>query len=108
MGVASDAQMQKRRSRQKLPGLHLGTRSSRPHHFLGIDYFVEFVSRHEAGPYRLLAQRRALGMRCFGDARRLVVADLRRKRSDEHERALQLLADAQLVGADADYAAVGE
>src|SRR5262245_62110179 len=99
-------------ARQKLLGSHRGAsvhrEASRPHHFLGIDCFIESVSRDGAGPSRLLAQRRALGMRCFGDARRLVVADLRCQRGDEHERALQLLADAQLVGANADYAAVSE
>ena len=81
---------------------------ARPSHSFRPHQPIEVGGRDVAEPQRLFAQRRAVGVRGLRDRRRAFVADRRRERRDEHQRPFHQLADARLVGANADDAVVGE
>src|ERR1043166_2523299 len=77
-------------------------------HGLGAHPAVEVLCAHVAEPEGRLAQRAALAMRLLRDLRRAVVADVRRKRGDQHERALDELADVPLFRLDPAHAMLFE
>ena len=82
---------------QEVPALH----RSRPDHRVGAHPAVEVRRAHVAQRERGLAQRGALAVRLLRDLGGAVVADVRRERGHQHERALDQLADARLVRLDA-------
>src|SRR5512135_41558 len=69
---------------------------------------IEVLRADVAEGERGLAQRGALAVRLLGDFRGAVVADHRRERSDEHERALDQLRDTVLVRLNAAHAVLLE
>ena len=69
---------------------------------------VEIVGAEFAQLERRLAQPQPLGMRVLGDARRAVIADVRRQRGDEHQRRAQQRIDAGTVDVEPAHAMVGE
>src|SRR5687767_10108444 len=75
--------------------------SSRPDHRVGAHPAVEVLRAYVTERKRGVAQRAALAVRLLRDLGRAVVADVRRERGDQHERALEKLADAWLVRLDA-------
>ena len=76
--------------------------------FSGRTTAVEFLLADKAGAERLFFQRRPVLVRGFGDFGGVVVADLRRQRGHQHQRALHQLVDALAIGLDPDDAAIGE
>src|SRR6516162_1009765 len=77
--------------------LLLVLRTHRMCHVLRPDPLVELPCRHEAQLECGLAQGEILSVRLEGDLRRLLVADVRVERCHQHERAVEVLADALLV-----------
>src|SRR5437660_10375410 len=69
-------------------------------HPFGAHPRIEIASADVTECERRFAQRRAFVMRLLRDCRGLVVADVRRERGDEHQRAADKLADARPVGLD--------
>src|SRR5271154_2842128 len=82
--------------------------SARVCHFVRLNEAVEFPRRDEAEPQRLFLQRRSTRMSRFRHLRRIVVADFRRKRGDQHQRALHEFLDAFFVSAYSFDAMLGE
>nr|GEU28044.1 chaperone protein DnaJ A6, chloroplastic [Tanacetum cinerariifolium] len=64
------------------------------------DPLVELFGRHVAERQCRLLQGRAFVLGFLGDGRGLVVADVRRQRGDQHQRALHQLGNAPKVGLD--------
>src|SRR5882672_10452867 len=77
-------------------------------HGLRPDPLVELLRCHIAERERRLLQGRAFLVRLLRDLRRLVVADVRVERGDEHERVPQQLLDALAPGLDAGRAVLVE
>src|SRR5262245_36256540 len=75
--------------------------NSRSDHRLGLDPAVEVFRLHVAEGERGLAQGSAFLVRLLRDLGGAVVADVRGKRRDQHQRALEQLADARRVRLDA-------
>src|SRR3954468_24972192 len=73
----------------------------RPRHRGRLDPAVEIRAGYIAERERRFAKRAAVVVRFLRYLRGAVVADVRRERGDQHERALQELADARLVRLDA-------
>ena len=86
----------------------VGTDSLGADHVLGPDDAVEFLAVDEAGLDGLFAQGRAVLVGGLGDFGGVVVADFRRQRRDQHQRAAHQFVDLLAVGLDAGHAMIGE
>src|SRR6185295_2158078 len=90
------------------------TRPERPpelfpaHHFFGLHPRVELFWRDEAQLHRRFLQRLAGLVGGLGDLRRVVVADMGVEGGHQHQRVLQVLADALAVGLDSLHAVLAE
>src|SRR5690348_12414590 len=73
----------------------------RPDHRFRLDPAVEVLRADVTESERRLAQRRSLPVRLLGDLGGTVVADVRRERRHEHQRALEELLDTRRIGLDA-------
>ena len=82
--------------------------SARMSHLLRLHQPVEFGSCHEAESNCFFLESRAVRMCSLGDFRGIVVANLRRERRDEHERATHQLIDSLFVGTNANNAMFGK
>src|SRR5690606_693145 len=80
----------------------------RSDHLLRAHKAIIILFGNEAALQGFLAQRRAVLVRRLRDHRRIIVADCRRKRGDQHQRLLHQVCDANLVRLDALDAIVGE
>src|SRR5262249_21194958 len=75
-----------------------GCRHIGPHHFLWIDDAIEFGLRDVAQFQSGRLQRQIVVHGVVSDLRRFVVADHRRERRDQHERALHIFVDLFQIG----------
>jgi hypothetical protein len=81
---------------------------SRSDHFLGLDPLVKVLSLNQAQCQGGFLEGSALGVSLLGDFRRVVVANVRIERSNQHQALLHQLVDAGGVRLDADDAMVSE